>query len=222
MQGIIVFGVCDLTKGSLDIFQKNNLMVYGILEDQTKWHCSTIQNIPVLGGTNDPAFLRLLNEACPYFIAYRPMEKRKDCLNFLRTQQDAIPISAIHPSVIMADATQLGQGNYIGTEVCLASEVTIGNHCILHNGVIIESETHIHDWVEIGAGSIIGSQVTLEEEVFIGMGVTIISGVTIQKGASIGAGSVVLGNVKKGDVLLGNPAKSIQPSKKVNAGLGLL
>ena len=219
MKGIIVFGVCDLTKGSLDIFQKNNLMVYGILEDQTKWHHRTIQNIPVLGSTNDPAFLGLLNEACPYFIAYRPMEKRKDCLNFLRTQQDSIPISAIHPSVIMADAIQLGHSNYIGAQVSLASEVTIGNHCILHNGVIIESETHIHNWVEIGAGSIIGNQVTLEEEVFIGMGVTIISGVTIQKGASIGAGSVVLGNIKKGDVLLGNPAKSIQTAKKSNIGL---
>ncbi|MGI2298293.1 acetyltransferase [Candidatus Cardinium hertigii] len=218
-KGVIVFGVCDLTKGSLDIFQKNNVIVYGILEDETKWHHRAIQNIPVLGGTNDPAFLGLLNEACPYFIAYRPIEKRKNCLNFLRTQQGSIPISAIHPSAIIPDAIQLGQGNYIGVQVCLASEVTIGNHCILHNGVIIESETDIHDWVEIGAGSIIGSQVTLEEEVFIGMGVTIISGVTIQKGASIGAGSVVLGNVKKGDVLLGNPAKSIQQSKKVNTGL---
>ncbi|WP_342265702.1 DapH/DapD/GlmU-related protein [Cardinium endosymbiont of Philonthus spinipes] len=209
-KGIIIFGVCHLTKGALDIFQKNNLMVYGILEDETKWHHTTIHNIPVLGATDDPTFLELLSEECASFMAYRHIQKRKNCLNFLIAQQKPHPITAVHPSAIMAEAIQLGQGNYIGAQVCLAPEVTIGNHCILHNGVVIEAEANIHDWVEIGAGSIIGEQVTLEEDVFIGMGARIIPGVTIQKGASIGAGSVVLGNVKSGDVLLGNPAKSIQ------------
>lgn len=209
-KGVIVFGVCDLTKDSLDIFQKNNLIVYGILEDATKWHHTTIHNIPVLGATDDPAFLALLNEGCASFIAYRHRQKRKNCFNVLSAQQKYTSISAIHPSAIIAEAIQLGTGNYIGAQACLASAVTIGNHCILHNGVIIESETNIHNWVEIGAGSVIGDHVTLEEDVFIGMGASIMPGVTIQKGASIGVGSVVLGNVKGGDVLLGNPAKPIQ------------
>ena len=209
-KGVIILGVCQLTKGALDIFQKNNLIVYGILDDEAKWHHTLIHNIPVLGATDDPTFLELLNEECASFIAYRHIQKRKNALKFLVAQQKPDPISAIHPSAIIADAVQLGQGNYIGAQVCLAAEATIGNHCILHSGAIIEAETHIHDWVEIGPGSIIGDHVTVEEDVFIGMGARIISGVTIQKGASIGAGSVVLGNVKSGDVLLGNPAKSIQ------------
>ncbi|MCT4697315.1 MAG: DapH/DapD/GlmU-related protein [Candidatus Cardinium sp.] len=209
-KGVIILGACHLTKGSLDIFQRNNLIVYGILDDETKWHNTTIHNIPVLGATDDPTFLELLNQECASFIAYRHIQKRKNCLNFLIAQQKSTSISAIHPSAIIADGVQMGSGNYIGAQVCLASEVTVGNHCILHNGVIIEAETQIHDWVEIGAGSIIGDHVTIEEEVFIGIGARIIPGVTIQKGASIGAGSVVLGNVKKGDVFLGNPAKSIQ------------
>ncbi|WP_243018060.1 DapH/DapD/GlmU-related protein [Candidatus Cardinium hertigii] len=209
-KSVIVFGMCDLTKGALDIFEKNNLIVYGILEDEARWHDTTLHNIPILGVTNDPRFLALLDQECASFIAYRHMQKRKSCLNFLLAQQKSTPISAIHPSATIADTVQLGQGNYIGAQVCLASDVTVGNHTILHNGVIIQAETHIHDWVEIGAGSIIGEHVTVEEDVFIGIGASIIPGVTIQKGASIGAGSVVLGNVKRGDVLLGNPAKSIQ------------
>ncbi|WP_419241725.1 acetyltransferase [Cardinium endosymbiont of Nabis limbatus] len=209
-KGIIIFGVCDLTKGALDIFQKNNLMVYGILEDDVKWHDTLMHNIPVLGATDHPNFLALLGEACASFIAYRHIQKRKNCLNFLITEQKPAPISAIHPSAVIAEAIELGQGNYIGAQVNLAPEVRIGNHCVVHNGAIIESATHIHDWVEIGAGSIIGEHVTIEEGVFIGIGARIISNVTIQKGASIGTGSVVLGNVKSGDLLLGNPAKSIQ------------
>ncbi|TSJ81346.1 MAG: acetyltransferase [Candidatus Cardinium sp.] len=209
-KGVIIFGLCHLTKGALDIFQKNNVIVYGILEDETKRHGTEIHNIPILGATDDSNFIDLLGEQCASFIAYRPMQKRKNCLNFLIAQQKPTPISAIHPSATIAEAVQLGHGNYMGAQVCLASEVTIGNYCVLHSGVIIEPETTIHDWVEIGAGSIIGDHVTIEEDVFIGIGTTIIPGVTIQKGASIGAGSVVLGNVKSGDLLLGNPAKSIQ------------
>lgn len=209
-EGIIVFGVCDLTKGSLDIFQKNNVIVYGILEDDSKWHHTTIHNIPVLGSTNNMQFLELLQDRCAAFIAYGHIQKRKRCLDLLLREHNAIPVSAIHPSANIAEGVQLNQGHYIGAQVCLASLVKLGNHSILHNGVIIEQETDIHDWVEVGAGSIIGANVTIEEGVFIGIGARIISGITIQKGASIGAGSVVLGNVKSGDVLLGNPAKSIQ------------
>lgn len=207
---VIIFGLCDLTKGCLDIFQKNNLIVYGILEDEMKWHNSLIDHIPVLGATDDPNFLELLDQTCASFIAYRHMQKRKSCLKFLIAEGKTAPISAIHPSATIAESIELGRGNYIGAQACLASDVTIGNQCIVHNGVTIESGTKIHDWVEIGAGSVIGDHVTLEEEVFIGIGATIIPGLTIQKGASIGAGSVVLGNVKSGEVLLGNPAKSIQ------------
>lgn len=209
-KGILVFGVCQLTKGALEIFHQNNVMVYGILEDEAKWHHTEMVTVPVLGATDHPDFLALLNESCPVFIAYGNTRKRKSCLEFLATQTQEVPISAIHPSVGIAREVQLGQGNYLDTRVCLAPEVSIGNYCILHSGVVIEAETKIHDWVQIGSGSVLGTGVTIEEEVFIGPGVTVVSGVTIQKGASIGAGSVVLGNVKAGDILLGNPAKSIK------------
>jgi len=209
-QGIIIFGVCQLTKGALDIFSKNDLMVYGILDDDKKLHHKEICGVPILGTTDDASLLDLLNDTCPFYITYSSLKKRKEYIKRLAYKIEEKPISAIHPSAILANYLQLGYGNYIGARVCLAPDTTIGNHCILHNGVIVESETNIKDWVHIGAGSVIGNNVTLEEGVFIGPGATIIDGVTIQKGSSIGAGSVILGNVKSGDVFLGNPAKSIE------------
>ncbi len=44
---------------------------------------------------------------------------------------------------------------------------------------------------------------------FIGAGVTIVSGITIGKGARIGAGSVVIGPVKAGETVFGNPAQKV-------------
>ncbi|TDG94967.1 NeuD/PglB/VioB family sugar acetyltransferase [Cardinium endosymbiont of Culicoides punctatus] len=211
-KGVIIFSVCTFTKGALDIFQKNNLIVYGILEDDKTWHNREIYGVPILGATDDHKFLELLDEECASFIAYGNIAKRKSILNFLHAHHKDNSISAVHPTAIVAEHIQLGQGNYIGAQVCLAPEVNIGNHCILNNGVIIDYQTQIHNLVQIGAGSVIGDNVIIEEGVYIGIGATIISGVTIQKGASIGAGSVVLGNVKKDDILLGNPAKSIKQS----------
>ena len=209
-KGIIIFGVCQLTKGAIDIFIKNDLIIYGILEDEKKLHHTDIFGVPILGATHDKAFQPLLDANCTYYIAYNSIKKRKQYLKHLASQVEENLISAIHPSAIMGMNIQLGFGNYIGAQVCLAPEATIHNHCIVHNGVKIETGTTIHDFVQIGTGSVIGNNVTLEEEVFIGPGVTIIDGVTIQKGASIGAGSVILGNVKSGDLFLGNPAKSIK------------
>ncbi|AWN82135.1 Putative acetyltransferase EpsM [Candidatus Cardinium hertigii] len=199
-KGIIIFGLCKLTKGALDIFQRNNLVVYGILEDTEKWHRTEIEGVPILGSTNDPAFLTLLHEASPFFLAHGDPKKRQYCLNYLTktAQIKSTAISAIHPSATITHAMQLGAGNYIGAQVCLAAEVTIGNYTILYNGVIVEPQTTIHDWVSIGAGSIIGEEVTIKERVTIGMGAKIMPGVTIGEAASIRPAAVVTTNVKSG------------------------
>ncbi|ROT47811.1 acetyltransferase [Candidatus Cardinium hertigii] len=199
--GLIIFGICALTKGALDIFLKNNVMVYGILEDDPKWHHTDLCGIPILGATDNQKFLNLLQGACVSFLAYGNITKRKKILDLLTAQVKQTLISAIHPSAIIADPIKLGQSNYIGAQVCLAPEVAIGNHCVVHNGVIIEEQASIDDWVQIGAGSVIGAYVTLGEGVSIGIGARIVAGVSIQKGVHIHAGAVVLENVKNDDSL---------------------
>ena len=52
--------------------------------------------------------------------------------------------------------------------------------------------------------------VNIGENVWIGSRVTILPGVNIGEGAVVGAGSVVTGNVPKGAVVGGNPAKVIK------------
>jgi len=47
-------------------------------------------------------------------------------------------------------------------------------------------------------------------EGFVGSGVTIVSGIKIEEKANIGAGSVVIKDVKKGETVFGNPAKSVE------------
>ena len=208
-KGVIVFGICNLTKGVLDILQKNHLIVYGILEDDPKWHHRELCNIPILGPTRNVDILKLLNEECAFFIGYQNMAKRQECLKLLTAQSTPSSIAVIHPSAIIMDCLQSGHGNYIGAQVCVAAESTLGNYCILHNSVTIESQTHIDDWVEIGAGSVIGEKVTLEKEVCIGIGARVVAGVTVGRGAYVGPGAVVLDNVKQGDRVWGNPAKAI-------------
>lgn len=207
---VIIFGACHLTRDAIDIFQKNNITVYGILDDNTKWHHKEIMDIAILGATNHPKFLALLDGDCAFFLAYGERDKRKETAKFLLKNTKIQAISAIHPSTTITHPMQLGQGLYIGAQVCLASAVTIGYYCMVHSGVIIDHQSKIHDWVTIGAGSIIGAEVTIEEGVTIDKGAIISSGVTIQQGAHIATGAVVVKNVKKGDYVAGNPAISLQ------------
>jgi acetyltransferase-like isoleucine patch superfamily enzyme len=50
----------------------------------------------------------------------------------------------------------------------------------------------------------------IADEVFIGSGVTVVGGISIGKGARIGAGSVVIGPVKAGETVFGNPAQTVK------------
>ena len=87
---------------------------------------------------------------------------------------------------------------------------TIGKNCRIGSFVEIKPHVNIGNKVKIEPFTFIPEGVIIEDEVFIGAGVTIVGGLTIGKGARIGAGSVVVGPVKAGETVFGNPAQKVK------------
>ena len=215
---VIILGACGLGRIALDILQRNDIVVYGFLDDDKALQGQVVNDVLVLGNTTEERYLDLIGERCDVFIATEHRAQRERMVAMLREQNQVVSINAIHPSTIIAASAVLGYGNLLNTSVSLGTDATLGNHCILHTRAAIEHGVVIKDFVQVGAGSVVGAGATLNEHVFVGAGATIVAGVEIGRAASIGAGAVVLSNVKAGEIVLGNPAK---PVKGMTGSLGL-
>lgn len=207
---VIIFGAKGIARDALDIFKSNEIVVYGFLDDDKKLHDTAIDEVPILGHTEDHGFLKLIGQKCESFIATDNNKLRKELVKYLNEKRKVMPTNAVHRTASIAPSAAIGHGNFINAGVIIGSEVEIGQHCIIHSGAIIESGAKIGDYVQVGPGSIVNSNVAIGDEAFIGSGAVIVASVSIGKKSRIGAGSVVIQEVKGNTTVFGNPAKEME------------
>lgn len=206
---VIIFGGNALGRAASEIFETNEVVIYGFLDDNKKLHNTQIDEITVLGDTDNDGFLKLIGKKCEAFVAVDDNKLRKSLVKMLQEVRHVQPVNAVHNKATVSEKASIGHGNFIDFDAYLAPGSKIGSHCLIHAKAFIGVEASLGDFVQIGSGSNINPGVTIDDEAFIGSGVTIVSGVTIGKGARIGAGSVVVAPVKAGETVFGNPAKAI-------------
>lgn len=206
---VIIFGANYLGRSAKDIFEVNGNVVYCFLDDNKKLHNTEIDNVTVMGSTDDDGFLKLIGKKCEAFVAVDDNKLRKNLVKMLQEVRHVQPVNAIHKSCLLATSSDMGHGNFLDQGVKVGVGTSIGNHCIVQAGAVIGAECTLGDFVQVGAGSIVNSGAVIEAEAFIGSGVTIVSGITIGKGARVGAGSVVITPVNAGETVFGNPAQKV-------------
>lgn len=207
---VLIFGAGSIGRSAMEVFNSNDVLVYGFLEDDEAIQGTEIDGVAVLGSTDDENLLQIVGKDCEAFVAVDENELRKGLVKTLNDSRKVMPVNAIHSRAIVAETASMGHGNFLNAGVILGSGTSIGNHCILHTSAVVDHEAKLGDYVQVGTGANINAGVVIEDEVFIGSGVTIVSGIKIGKGARIGAGSVVVDNVKDNAVLFGNPASEVK------------
>jgi sugar O-acyltransferase (sialic acid O-acetyltransferase NeuD family) len=206
---VIIFGANYLGRAAKEIFDRNGNVVYGFLDDNKTLHSTEIDDVVVLGSTDDDGFLKLIGRKCEAFVAVDDNKLRKNLVKMLHEVRKMQPVNAIHPGATLPPSVSIGHGNFVDGGSQTGAGAVIGNHCLIHANVVIGAEAKVGDFVQIGASSTINSGAVIEDEAFIGSGVVVVSGVTIGKGARVGAGSVVIAPVKAGETVFGNPATKV-------------
>jgi sugar O-acyltransferase (sialic acid O-acetyltransferase NeuD family) len=206
---VIILGANYLGRQAKEILESNGNVVYGFLDDNKKLHNTEIDNVSVLGSTDDENFLKLIGKKCDVVIALDENKVRKSLVRLLNEDYKVQPVNVVPQTASIPPSTDMGHGNFIDHGVKFGPGSSIGNHCIIQTNAIIATETKIGNFVQVGSGSIVNSGTEIEDEVFIGSGVTIVGGITIGKGARVGAGSVVVAPVKAGETVFGNPAQKV-------------
>jgi sugar O-acyltransferase (sialic acid O-acetyltransferase NeuD family) len=207
---VMIFGATGLGMAAYEIFRSHDLIVFGFLDDREDMHGREIDDVMVLGSTNDDGYLKYIGQKCEAFVATDDGEERKGIVKMLNERRKVMPVNAIHQKASLAVSASISHGNFIDNGTIIGANSTIGNHNLIHSGVVLEYDVKIFDHVQVGAGAIINSEVTIMEEAFIGAGSTIVSGIKIGKKARIGAGSVVIEHVDDNVTVFGNPAKPVK------------
>ncbi len=206
---VLIFGAGTLGLTALDIFQRNNVVVYGLLDDDKTLHGQEFGAVSVLGDTDDDGFLKLIGPKTESFVAIGDARVRRKLVKLLNERRKTQPVNAIHDTATVSELATLGHGNLVAARVIINPMVTVGQHCLLLAGAILDTRAILADYVLVGPGAVINAGAVLEEGVYVGTGAVIISGVTVGKNARIGAGSVVVENVAANATVFGNPATAV-------------
>lgn len=207
---VIIFGANGIGKAAKEVFESNDIVVYGFLDDNKELHGKELDQVVVLGNTTDDGFLKLIGKKCEAFVAEDNNTVRKKAVELLNARRKVMPTNAIHATATIAESAHIGHGNFVNMGACIGSNSKVSNHCIINTNAVIDYGAEVGDFVQVGAGSVINSDAKIEGEVFIGSGVTVVSGVTIGKGARVGAGSLVMADVEEGQTVFGNPAVPVE------------
>lgn len=116
----------------------------------------------------------------------------------------------VHPSAVVADNVQLGEGAIICPLVNISPNVILGRLSYVNFCVGIGHDAVIGDYTQINPGVQIGGFAEIGQDVLVGSGATIREGVKIGDKATVASGSVVLGRLRGGVTVMGNPAKRMR------------
>ena len=206
---VIIIGVNPFGLEVAHIFQKNDVVIYGFLDDDPKKKDTSIGEIPVLGTADDESYFKLIGKNCGVFVALENPTERKKMIELILEEREVKPVNAIHPTANIAYVKSLAYGVFIGSGAQILPETKLGDHVIIGSGAIIETGAQIADFASIGAGSVIGKEAIIENNAYVGIHSTIVGSVKVGKSATVGAGSVVIENVAASKRVFGNPAKAL-------------
>lgn len=132
---------------------------------------------------------------------------KEKVVNMLKAK-GAIFERIIHPTAIISEFTDIGEGFVAYPNSGISVNVTIGDFVTLLSSGVGHDVT-IGDYTTISSYSDITGGVIIGKKVFLGSHVTIVPKRKIGDDAYIGVGSVVVTNIKENTKVMGNPAKRI-------------
>ena len=206
---VLIFGAGDLGVQALDIFRRNQVLVYGLLDDKKELQGQEYGDVSVLGNTDDSNFVNIVGDKCEAFVAIGERSVREKLVETLVEDRKTMPVNAIHDTAIISEMAEIGHGNLIAARVTIGPKSKVGSQCLVQTAAVLDTWVQVGNYVTIGSGAIINDRVKIADGAYIGSGAIIVAGTEIGKNARIGAGSVVVENVPAKATYFGNPAKKV-------------
>lgn len=201
-------GHCKVVIDALRLDKK--FAIVGIVDKKEKIE-SKVFGVPIIGeDTCLPMYLKNGVRYC--FVAVGSigsMDLRIKLFNSAKRIGFIFPL-VVHPSAVISNYAEIGEGSFIGARAIVNPGAKIGNNCIINSGAIIEHDCIIDNHVHIAPGVVMSGGVHIKEASHIGTGSTLKHGVTVGRNTVVGIGSVVVDDIADNIVACGNPCRRIR------------
>ena len=117
--------------------------------------------------------------------------------------------SLIHPTAMVGETNEIGEGTIIRANVTITCDVKIGKHGYFGPGVAVGHDSVLGDYVSISPRVFISGNCKIGDEVSIGVGALIREKIEIAPGTVVGMGAVVVKDLS-GGIYVGNPARLLR------------
>lgn len=190
-----------------NIISNNDKIVF--IDDNKK--VDMLNNIPVL--SFDEFLISDYSEK-KITIAIADSKIRENIANKL-IENNIHSFDVVANNVIVMDDVNIDEGSILTPHVTLTSNISIGKYFHANIYSYVAHDCMIGDYVTFAPSVKCNGNVHIEDHAYIGTGAIIKQGkpnkpLVIGKGAVVGMGAVVTKSVKAGDVVFGNPAKSLK------------
>lgn len=122
--------------------------------------------------------------------------------------------SLVHPSAIIADNVQMGEGVQVMAGAVIQSGSTIGENTIINTKASVDHHCKIGAHVHLAPGVTLSGGVKVESGAHIGTGSVVIENIIIGKECLVAAGAVVIRTVPERYQAMGVPA-FLQPRQDI-------
>jgi len=134
--------------------------------------------------------------------------KRKKVVEKLPSETEFATI--IHPSVVLSDWVEIGDGSIITAGTILTCNIKIGKHAHLNLHTTIGHDCIIGDFFTTAPATNISGNCEFGECVYFGTNSSVRQGIKISDNVTIGMGGIVVKNIDKEGVYIGNPVKKLE------------
>lgn len=121
----------------------------------------------------------------------------------------AVFTTIIHPNAVIAETCTIGEGVVIYPYALISDNAIIGDQCIINMYSSVAHDSELDEYCTISAHCDITGMCKLGKNVFMGTTSNMVPSSKIGDDAYICAGSTVMGRVRAGKKVLGNPAKIV-------------
>ena len=118
-------------------------------------------------------------------------------------------VSVVHPSAKVSPYARLGVGSVVFANAAINTDATIGAGAIVNTGSVVEHDCVLGNCTHVSPNATLAGGVKVGDLAWVGANACVKQLVSIGSGVVIGMGSVVLQDVVSGQVIAGNPAKSL-------------
>jgi sugar O-acyltransferase (sialic acid O-acetyltransferase NeuD family) len=213
MHPLIILGTGGSAYDALDIVEAINAVsptwkVAGFLDDARPVGSEHL-GLPILGRLADAVqfadarFLNVIGSDTSY-------RRRPEIIDSTGLSAERFA-TLVHPGAGVSSRAKLGRGVCVNHGVSVAGGVVIGDHVCLGPGVIVGHDSVIEEYALLAPGAVVSGFVSVGRSAYIGAASSVRQKVKIGERALVGMGAVVLHDVPAHSIVVGNPARLLEP-----------